>query len=96
MASRLVSEEQSALVLDLLVELSLSDKAPCVAPAAGDEEAARRQRVREARQRERLLDEQKALLRAAVKEDRKEAVAAAQAPGARCARRALTRAARTA
>jgi hypothetical protein len=82
--SRLVSDEQSALVLELLCELQLSERgAGAAAPSAGgDDESVRKQRVKDALRRERALEEQKALLRAAVKEDRKEAVAANQAPGA--------------
>ena len=94
MALRLLSEEQSALALELLCELAAGERggeATPAAPGAGGEEDAesvRRRRVREALQRERVLEAQKALLRAAIKEDRKEAVAAAAAPGAlprRCA-----------
>jgi HrpA-like RNA helicase len=80
MACRVLSEEQSALSVELLASLAAAER--------GDDAAARgddgpRSRVKEALRRERALEAQKKVLRAAAREEKREAAAAAAAPAPR-------------
>ena len=78
MAGRVLSEEQSALSVELLASLAAAERGDVSASAEGGPQG----RVREALRRERALEAQKAVLRAAAREDSRNAAAAAAAAAA--------------
>ena len=78
MAGRVLSDEQSALSVELLASLAAAERGDV---SSGGEGGARG-RVREALRRERALEAHKAVIRAAARDDRRDAAAAAAAAAA--------------